>query len=134
MSENVKLIAAIAALVVCAVLGIMGVGGMKSTLDGTTSSAQKQESSMIPSSAQEQKQKLHDTAEEIDHAKSTISRGMKMAEDNADAVERRSAEHEAIRKEVESTMAPVRAAANAKASKIQADQARMQARWEASNK
>ena len=133
MSENVKLIAAIAALVVCAVLGIMGVGGMKSTLDGTTSSAQKQESSMIPS-AQEQKQKLHDTAEEIDHAKSSISRGMKMAEDNADAVERRSAEHEAIRKEVESTMAPVRAAANAKAEAIQADQARMQARWEASNK
>ena len=133
MSENVKLIAAIAALVVCAVLGSMGVGGMKSTLDGTTSSAQKQESSMIPS-AQEQKQKLHDTAEEIDHAKSSISRGMKMAEDNADAVERRSAEHEAIRKEVDSTMAPIRAAANAKAEAIQADQARMQARWEASNK
>lgn len=133
MSENMKLVAAIAALALCAVLGIMGVGGMKSTLDGTTSSAQKQESSMIPS-AQEQKQKLHDTAEEIDHAKSSISRGMKMAEDNADAVERRSAEHEAIRKEVESTMAPVRAAANAKAEAIQADQARMQARWEASNK
>lgn len=130
MSENVKLIAAIAALVVCA---FIGVGGMKSTLDGTTS-VQKQESSMIPSSAQEQKQKLHDTAEEIDHAKSSISRGMKMAEDNADAVERRSAEHEAIRKEVDSTMAPIRAAANAKAEKIQADQARMQARWEASNK
>lgn len=133
MSENMKLVAAIAALALCAVLGIMGVGGMKSTLDGTTSSAQKQESSMIPS-AQEQKQKLHDTAEEIDHAKSKISRGMKMAEDNADAVERRSAEHEAIRKEVESTMAPVRAAANAKAEAIQADQARMQARWEVSNK
>lgn len=130
MSENVKLIAAIAALVVCAVLGIMGVGGMKSTLNGTTS-VQKQESSMIPSSAQEQKQKLHDTAEEIDHAKSSISRGMKMAEDNADAVERRAAEHEAIRKEVDSTMAPIRSAANAKASAIQADQARMQARWEA---
>ena len=133
MSENMKLVAAIAALALCAVLGIMGVGGMKSTLDGTTSSAQKQESSMIPS-AQEQKQKLHDTAEEIDHAKSSISRGMKMAEDNADAVERRSAEHEAIRKEVESTMAPVRAAANAKAEAIQADQGRMQASWEASNK
>lgn len=133
MSENVKLIAAIAALVVCAVLCFIGVGGMKSTLDGTTS-VQKQESSMIPSSVQEQKQKLHDTAEEIDHAKSSISRGMKMAEDNADAVERRSAEHEAIRKEVDSTMAPIRAAANAKAEKIQADQARMQARWEASNK
>ena len=133
MSENMKLVAAIAALALCAVLGIMGVGGMKSTLDGTTSSAQKQESSMIPSS-QEQKQKLHDTAEEIDHAKSSISRGMKMAESSVDAVERRSAEHEAIRKEVDSTMAPVRAAANAKAEAIQADQARMQARWEASNK
>lgn len=132
MSENVKLIAAIAALVVCAVLGILGVGGMKSTLDGT--SAQKQESSMIPSSAQEQKQKLHDTAEEIDHAKSSISRGMKMAEDNSDAVERRAAEHEAIRKEVDSTMAPIRAAASSKAAAIEADQARMQARWEASNK
>ena len=133
MSENMKLVAAIAALALCAVLCIMGVGGMKSTLDGTTSSAQKQESSMIPSS-QEQKQKLHDTAEEIDHAKSSISRGMKMAESSVDAVERRSAEHEAIRKEVDSTMAPIRAAANAKAETIQADQARMQARWEASNK
>lgn len=133
MSENMKLVAAIAALVLCAFLGVTGVGGMKSTLDGTTSSAQ-QESSMIPSSAQEQKQKLHDTAKEIDHAKSTISRGMKMAEDNASAVERRAAEHDALRREVNSTMAPVRAAANAKAEAIQADQARMQARWEASNK
>ncbi len=40
MSENVKLVAAIAALVVCGVLDIIGAGGMKSTLDGTTSSAQ----------------------------------------------------------------------------------------------
>lgn len=134
MSENMKLVAAIAALALCAVLGVVGVGGVKSTLSNSSSPAQQQEAQYVPSSADEQKEKLHETAREIDHAKSSISRGMKMAEDNADAVERRSAEHEAIRKEVESTMAPVRAAANAKASEIQADQARMQARWEASNK
>lgn len=134
MSENVKLIAAIAALALCAVLGAVGVGGVKSTLSNSSSPAQQQEAQYVPSSADEQKEKLHETAREIDHAKSSISRGMKMAEDNADAVERRSAEHDALRREVNSTMAPVRAAANAKASKIQADQARMQARWEASNK
>ena len=134
MSDNVKLIAAIAALAVCAALAIIGVGGMKSTLSGEANSAQQQEEKYIPSSVQEQKQKLHDTTEEINHAKTAVSRGMKMAEDNSDAVERRAAEHEAIRKEVDSTMAPIRSAANAKASAIQADQARMQARWEANSK
>ena len=133
MSDNVKLIAAIAALAVCAILGVTGIGGLKSTMDGTTSTAAKQESSMIPSSAQEQKQKLHDTAEEIDHAKSSISRGVKMAEDNADAVERRSAEHEAIRKEVDSTMAPIRSMAAVQASAMEAEHARMRARFEANN-
>ena len=132
MSENVKLIAAIAALVLCAILGVTGVGGL-STVSGATDSAQQQEEEYIPSS-QEQKQKLHDTATEINHAKTAVSRGMKMAEDNADAVSRRAAEHEAIRKEVDSTMAPIRSAANAQARAIQADQARMQARWEANNK
>lgn len=131
MSENMKLFAAIAALALCAVLGVVGVGGVKSTLSNSSSPAQQQEAQYVPSSADEQKEKLHETAREIDHAKSSISRGMKMAEDNADAVERRAAEHEAIRKEVDSTMAPIRSAANAKASAIQADQARMQARWEA---
>ena len=132
MSENIKLVIAIGALVVCSFIGVTGVGG--ATMSGATDSAQQQEEKYIPSSAVEQKAKLRETTEEIDHAKSSISRGMKMAEDNAAAVERRSAEHEAIRKEVDSTMAPVRAAANAKAEEIRADQARMQARWEASNK
>lgn len=131
MSENMKLVAAIAALALCAVLGAVGIGGVKSTLSNSSSPAQQQEAQYVPSSADEQKEKLHETAREINHAKSSISRGMKMAEDNADAVERRAAEHEAIRKEVDSTMAPIRSAANAKASAIQADQARMQARWEA---
>lgn len=134
MSENIKLVIAIGALVLCAFIGVTGVGGLKATMSGATDSAQQQEEKYIPSSAVEQKAKLRETTEEIDHAKSSISRGMKMAEDNADAVERRSAEHEAIRKEVDSTMAPVRAAANAKAKEILADHARMQARWEASNK
>ena len=88
---------------------------------------------MIPSSAQEQKQKLHDTAEEIDHAKSSISRGVKMAEENTDAVERRAAEHEAIRKEVDSTMAPIRSAAAVQAADMEAEHARMRARFEANN-
>lgn len=129
MSENVKLSAAISALVLCAILAFTGVGGLKSTV----SSAQQQEEKYIPSSAQEQKQKLHDTAEEIDHAKSSISRGVKMAEDNADAVERRSAEHEAIRREVDATMSPVREAAASQAATMEAEHARMRARFEANN-
>ena len=129
MSENVKLSAAISALVLCAILAFTGVGGLKSTV----SSAQQQEEKYIPSSAQEQKQKLHDTAEEIDHAKSSISRGVKMAEDNADAVERRSAEHEAIRREVDATMSPVRKAAASQAAAMEAEHARMRARFEANN-
>lgn len=133
MSDNVKLIAAIAALAVCAALAIFGIGGMKSSLDGATSTAAKQEAGYIPSSADEQTARLHEATEEIDRAKSAISDGARMAEDSRAAVDRRAKEHKAISREVNATMAPIRSAAASQAADMEAEHARMRARFEANN-
>ena len=132
MSDNVKLIAALFALAVCAALASFGIGGCKSSLDGATSTA-KQEAGHIPSSADEQKARLHEATEEIDRAKSAISSGVRMAEDSRAAVDRRAKEHEAIRREVDATMSPVREAAASQAAAMEAEHARMRARFEANN-